>query len=55
MPARIAEIFVVDAPVTDNASDEGYDAAAARLERALVRLDASVRSLNGRVRAHARI
>jgi hypothetical protein len=55
MPARIAEIFTVDAPVTDTASEEGYDAATARLERALTRLDASVRSLNGRVRAHARI
>lgn len=27
----------------------------ARLERALARLEASVRSLNGRIRAHARI
>jgi prefoldin subunit 5 len=32
-----------------------YDAAAERLDRALSRLEASVRSLNGRVRAHARI
>ena len=32
-----------------------YDTAAERLERALARLEASVRSLNGRVRAHARI
>ncbi|MBL8599722.1 MAG: DUF4164 family protein [Devosia sp.] len=29
--------------------------AAERLDRALARLEASVRSLNGRVRAHARI
>ncbi|HZY69063.1 MAG TPA: DUF4164 family protein [Devosia sp.] len=32
-----------------------YEAAAERLDRALARLEASVRSLNGRVRAHARI
>ena len=32
-----------------------YEAAADRLDRALARLEASVRSLNGRVRAHARI
>lgn len=36
-------------------SEEGYEAAGLRLERALARLEASVRSLNGRVRAHARI
>ena len=41
--------------MSDNTSDEGYEAAAARLERALSRLDASVRSLNGRMRTHARI
>jgi len=41
--------------LSDNTSDEGYEAAAARLERALSRLDASVRSLNGRMRTHARI
>ena len=35
--------------------DENYEAAADRLDRALARLEASVRSLNGRVRAHARI
>jgi hypothetical protein len=35
--------------------EEGYDAAAARLDRAVARLEASVRSLNGRMRAHARI
>ncbi len=32
-----------------------YEAAAERLDRALQRLEASVRSLNGRMRAHARI
>lgn len=41
--------------MTDIVTEEGYEAAAARLDRALARLDASVRSLNGRVRAHARI
>ncbi len=35
--------------------EEGYEAAAARLDRAFARLEASVRSLNGRMRAHARI
>ena len=35
--------------------DEGYEMAAGRLDRAVQRLEASVRSLNGRVRAHARI
>jgi hypothetical protein len=35
--------------------DDTYEAAAERLDRALARLEASVRSLNGRVRAHARI
>src|SRR5690606_2040978 len=35
--------------------EDGFEAASARLERALGRLEASVRSLNGRVRAHARI
>jgi hypothetical protein len=32
-----------------------YEIAGERLDRALARLEASVRSLNGRVRAHARI
>jgi hypothetical protein len=41
--------------VTDTATEDGYDAAGERLDRALARLEASVRSLNGRVRAHARI
>ena len=36
-------------------SDDGYEAASARLDRALQRLEASVRSLNGRMRAHSRI
>jgi hypothetical protein len=36
-------------------AEEGYDAAAARLDRAIQRLEASVRSLNGRMRTHARI
>lgn len=36
-------------------AEEGYEAAAARLDRAFTRLEASVRSLNGRLRAHARI
>jgi hypothetical protein len=36
-------------------SEITYDVAAERLDRALSRLEASVRSLNGRVRAHARI
>lgn len=35
--------------------EDTYDTAATRLDRALQRLEASVRSLNGRVRAHARI
>ncbi|WP_374623594.1 DUF4164 family protein [Devosia sp.] len=35
--------------------EEGYEAAAVRLDRAFARLEASVRSLNGRMRAHARI
>lgn len=41
--------------MAEQSSDDGYEAAAARLERALGRLEASVRSLNGRVRAHSRI
>jgi len=35
--------------------DDSNDDGSARFERALARLDASVRSLNGRIRAHARI
>ena len=41
--------------VADTTSEEGFEAAAARLERAFARLDASVRSLNGRMRSHSRI
>ncbi len=41
--------------VAETTSEEGYEAAAARLERAFARLEASVRSLNGRMRAHSRI
>jgi cytochrome c556 len=41
--------------VDGNAMEDGYEAASARLDRALGRLEASVRSLNGRMRAHARI
>lgn len=39
----------------EGAAEDGYEVAAARMDRALQRLEASVRSLNGRVRAHARI
>jgi chromosome segregation ATPase len=41
--------------VADNSSEEGFESAAARLDRAFARLEASVRSLNGRMRTHARI
>ncbi|HQZ13794.1 MAG TPA: DUF4164 family protein [Devosia sp.] len=41
--------------MTDTTTEESFEAATDRLDRALARLDASVRSLNGRVRAHARI
>ncbi len=41
--------------MAEDAPDEGYEAAAARFDRAIARLEASVRSLNGRVRAHSRI
>jgi Domain of unknown function (DUF4164) len=41
--------------VDGNALEDGYEGASARLDRALGRLEASVRSLNGRVRAHSRI
>lgn len=41
--------------MNEHVPEEGYQAAAERLERALSRLEASVRSLNGRVRTHARI
>jgi hypothetical protein len=35
--------------------DDSSDDASGRFDRAIARLEASVRSLNGRVRAHARI
>ena len=41
--------------MSETQTDDGYEAASDRLDRALARLEASVRSLNGRVRAHARI
>jgi hypothetical protein len=41
--------------LAETITEEGLDGAAARLERALGRLEASVRTLNGRMRAHARI
>lgn len=41
--------------MAETTSEEGYEAAAARLERAFSRLEASVRSLNGRMRSHSRI
>jgi hypothetical protein len=47
--------FRGDGRVNETSAEDGYEGAAARLDRALQRLDASVRSLNGRVRTHARI
>ena len=44
-----------DEAVVETISEEGYEAAAARLDRAFARLEASVRSLNGRMRSHSRI
>jgi len=41
--------------VADSRDDEGFESAGARLERALGRLDASVRSLNSRMRVLNRI
>ena len=41
--------------MAEASDDEGFAAAAARFDRAIGRLEASVRALNGRVRAHARI
>jgi hypothetical protein len=43
----------VEGQVSEN--EVTYETAAERLDRALARLEASVRSLNGRVRTHARI
>lgn len=50
-PIRTAE--VAGTQLSD--MEETYEAAGVRLDRALQRLEASVRSLNGRVRTHARI
>jgi hypothetical protein len=41
--------------LAETGNDEGYAGAAARFDRALGRLEASVRALNGRMRTHARI
>lgn len=41
--------------MADTSEDGGFAGAAARFERAIGRLEASVRTLNGRVRTHARI
>lgn len=41
--------------MSEQNSEDGYEAAASRLDRAFARLEASVRGLNGRVRTHARI
>ena len=41
--------------MAETTDDDGYAGAAARLDRALNRLEASVRALNGRMRTHARI
>jgi len=41
--------------MAEPSAEDGYETAAARLDRAFSRLEASVRSLNGRIRAHARI
>lgn len=41
--------------MSDTGLEDGYEGASARLDRALGRLEASVRSLNGRMRAQARI
>ncbi len=41
--------------VADQNTEDGYEVAASRLDKAFARLEASVRSLNGRVRTHSRI
>lgn len=41
--------------MSENNAEEGYEAAAARFDRALARLESSVRGLNGRMRSHSRI
>jgi len=51
----IATFRQLGVAVSEQGADEGYEAAASRLDRAFARLEAGVRGLNGRVRAHARI
>jgi Domain of unknown function (DUF4164) len=46
---------VGEGKMAEPSAEEGYEAAAQRLERAFLRLEASVRSLNGRMRSHSRI
>jgi len=41
--------------LAESGSDNGFDAAAARLDRAMARLEASVRGLHGRMRSLSRI
>jgi hypothetical protein len=41
--------------MSETSAEDTYDAASARLDRAFARLEASVRSLNGRMRSHSRI
>lgn len=41
--------------MVETTTEEGLEGAAARLDKALGRLEASVRTLNGRMRARARI
>jgi hypothetical protein len=43
------------ADLSENTLEDGYEGASARLDRALGRLEASMRSLNARMRAQARI
>jgi hypothetical protein len=51
----IAVFHVRGVAVAEPGTDEGYEAAVSRLDKAFARLEASVRSLNGRVRTHSRI
>jgi hypothetical protein len=41
--------------VAEPSLEDGYEAAASRLDKAFARLEASVRGLNGRIRSHNRI
>lgn len=41
--------------MTEASTEDTYEAASSRLDRAFSRLEASVRSLNGRMRSHSRI